>query len=166
MSKRTAAGFGLQSRNYLDPQLRADRWKAHRISIIIRTPRAIIPPVPGSGTGSTVTAPGWTATGILEREESSSIASDTSSGLIPAALPRKAMVTSEPSPLAPMTGPTSVSAIPLMIPAVLSIVPEKKEVGPALSRNGPSSTAVAERIAGSNIKLKSEQIHDTGNVNA
>jgi hypothetical protein len=64
-----------------------------------------------------------------------------------------------------MTGPTSVSAMPLMIPAVLSIVPEKKG-GWAGAFKKRSFLSYKNRGIEYDIKLISKDISNTCNVNA
>ena len=86
--------------------------------------------------------------GISIVDEFSMIRFDSVIGLIPRARALKPMTTRLPVPVAPETGPLMVSAVLMMLPEVLSILPAMKIVVPADGRNVPSVMFSADSTAG------------------
>ena len=105
---------------------------------------------PGSGTPLTFTVPPDVANSMPSPKESNATHVKESDRARPGTERCEAKCCKSPPPSRREQAPVSESALKVMVPPTLSIVPGKKIVPPAPGRKGPSVIGLAARIAGSN----------------
>jgi hypothetical protein len=131
--------------------LALDRNKSRTI-----TPESISTLEAGSGTlvtPDTFTLPPLVVKAILSRFESSKITPETGTviALVPLPMAVNWKLASLPLPVTPETKPVSLSAVALIKPPTLSMVPGMNEPSLKLERNSPLLTDTAKRMVGSNV---------------
>src|SRR5215469_3336205 len=118
---------------------------------MVRRRPQVTKPWEGSGTeiGPTLTVALMVVSAIPAPNEMSAVRLKMSTVVDPWMGAENLRVTKVPLPDTPETGPLKESAIEVMVPPTLSIIPAKKKVDPRLGRKAPSLTDSALRTVGS-----------------